>query len=217
MVGAIEEMVMRILLTAALAAGLAACATMEPEQCAVADWRALGLQDGEAGRSLAHFEARTRDCAKAGFAADFTSYKMGRENGLTRYCTPSRGFREGLAGATYEGVCPSDQAGEFQVAYNEGARAHRALDAVRSAEREVSSVGTRIDDLERKLRMNEEGLRQPNVPDAERHRLESEVNRLRDERRIARRRLDDAYDRAGYARRDLNRARAEIGLRWGAW
>jgi hypothetical protein len=208
---------MRILMTAALATGLAACATMEPEQCAVADWRALGLQDGEAGRSLEYFEARTRDCAKAGFASDFTTYKTGREIGLTRYCTPPRGFREGLSGATYKGVCPSDLAGEFQVAFNEGARAHQAIDAVRTAEGDISTAKTRIDDVERKLRMNEDGLRQPNVPEAERRRLEGEVNRLRDERRAARRRLDDAYDRVGYARRDLDRARAEIGLRWGAW
>lgn len=208
---------MRILMAAALAAGLAACATMEPEQCAVADWRALGLQDGEAGQSLDHFEARARDCAKAGFAADFASYKTAREIGLTRYCTPPRGFREGLAGATYKGVCPSDMAGDFQIAFNEGARAHQALNAVRAAEGDVSTASSRIDAIERKLRLNEDGLKQPNLPEAERRRLEAEIDRLRDERRAARRRLEDAYDRKSYARRDLERARAEIGLRWGAW
>jgi hypothetical protein len=204
------------------AAGLAVlavsgCATMEPAQCAVADWRALGLQDGEAGRSLAHFEARTRDCAKAGFASDFSTYKVGREIGLTRYCTPARGFREGLAGASYLGVCPVDVAAEFQVAFNEGARAHGALAAVRSAESDISSAQSRLDSVDHKLRLNEDAYDRPDVPQAERQRLRGEIDRLRDERRTARRKLDDAYGRLGYARRDLDGARAEIGLRWGAW
>ncbi|MBU6373735.1 MAG: DUF2799 domain-containing protein [Alphaproteobacteria bacterium] len=199
------------------ALGLSACATMEPEQCAVADWRALGVQDGEAGRSLDFFEARTRDCAKAGFASDFNTYKIGREIGLTRYCVPARGFREGLSGAGYRGVCPADLAAEFQIAFNEGARAHDVLEAVRSAESDISSAQSRLDDLARKLRMNEDALDQPNVPEAERNRLRGEIDRLHDERRSTRRRLDDAYSRLRYARFDLERARAEIGLRWGAW
>lgn len=197
--------------------GLSGCATMEPEQCAVADWRALGVQDGEAGRSLDYFESRTRDCAKVGFASDFPSYKIGREIGLTRYCVPSRGFREGLAGASYRGVCPSDMADEFLIAFNEGDRAHDALEAVRSAESDISSAQSRLEDVGRKLRMNEDAYDQPNVPNAERQRLRAEIDRLRDERRSARRRLDDAHDRLRYARVDLDRARMEIGLRWGAW
>ena len=202
---------------AAAAGALASCATMEPAQCAVADWQAIGVQDGEAGRGLDHFEARSRDCAKAGYSADFPLYSTGREQGLLRYCTPERGFREGLNGASYKGVCPSHLAGGFLVAFNEGDRAHDALEGVRSAESEISSLESRLDENAKKLRMNEDGLAKPNVPDAERQRLRAEVDKYRDERRDLRRQLSDAEDKLRYRRLDLDRARMEIGYRWGAW
>jgi chromosome segregation ATPase len=101
--------------------------------------------------------------------------------------------------------------------YRDGEMIYRARSLLSTAESSVSSARSRRDDIERKLRGNEDGLLLPGISDTERQRLRNEIDRLRRERRDAE---DDIYryERdADFARRDLDRLRFSLGLRWGAW
>lgn len=83
-----------VLLVAMLLAG---CESLSPAECATANWRELGLQDGGRGepdRAAGYFES----CAKANIAVDVNTYRAGRAEGLQSYCRPANALSEGLAG-----------------------------------------------------------------------------------------------------------------------
>ncbi len=203
----------------AAAAMLAGCETgppMSPAQCGVADWRAVGYQDGAEGRPPERFVALQQACAAAGIGADQQLYMRGRDEGLWTYCEPERGFRLGVAGTGYNGVCPAELDGVFRDAHQEGLRAYNALSALRSAESAISSLESERDDIEHKIDANELGLIQSQT-DAERQRHRNELVRLRDERNRIESRLRDAdYDRRDRSR-DVQRLRGELGFRYGNW
>lgn len=85
---------------------LAGCETLSPAECATANWRQLGVQDGKRGqsdRAADYYES----CQKAGIGVDVASYRLGRSDGLQNYCQYGNAIREGLAGRSYGGVCPA--------------------------------------------------------------------------------------------------------------
>lgn len=96
----------RLALSLLLPVLLAGCESLSPAECATADWRQLGVQDGNRGkadRSADYYES----CQKAGVGVDVASYRQGRGEGLQNYCQYSNAIREGLAGRRYAGVCPA--------------------------------------------------------------------------------------------------------------
>ncbi len=99
---------------------LSGCATLNEAECTSADWRHIGEQDGNKGRLSSHLNRHRKACQKHGIAADSEQYYLGREQGLKRFCTPSRGYSLGLDGEEYQGVCSAEQAREFQSAYVKG-------------------------------------------------------------------------------------------------
>lgn len=213
---------MRVYLALAAVAGalaLAGCETgppMSPAQCQVADWRAVGHQDGAEGRPAERFVALQQACAAAGMGADQTLYMRGRSEGLWTYCEPERAFRLGVAGTGYSGVCPAELDGVFRDAHQEGLRAYNVLSALRSAESTISSLESERNDINHKIDANELGLIQSQT-DAERQRHRDELVRLRDERNRVESRLRDAdYDRRD-RNRDVQRLRGELGFRYGDW
>jgi hypothetical protein len=110
---------------------LSACAALSPQQCATADWYALGTQDGSRGRpdgAADYLQA----CSKAGFGVDLPRYRSGRTDGLQNYCQLGNAIREGLAGNSYNGVCPLAVDGNFRQAH---AVAKRETDAKRTLQR----------------------------------------------------------------------------------
>jgi hypothetical protein len=211
---------MRLWMTSAvLAAGLAACATppMEPSQCAVADWRALGYQDGAAGAAPEKFASREADCARAGYAANFALYSEGRAAGLRDFCSPENGFRQGLDGSSDRSqICPSDLMFAFRLAHEDGARINRAKSSLSSAESTLSSKRSERDRLERKIRGNEDGLFTTQEP-AEQQRIRDELRRLREDRNDAEDDIRDAEREVRDAQHELDRLRAQFAGRWGAW
>jgi uncharacterized protein YhaN len=198
---------------------LAACETgppMTPAQCQVADWAQVGFQDGAQGRPPERFAALEQACAAAGLPANGAAYMAGRRDGLMDFCQPDRGFRLGLSGAGYGGVCPPELDYHFRAAFSDGARAYSALNAVRAAESAISSARSERDDLQRKIEANELGLIASKT-DAERDRHRAELDRLRAERARIDERLRDAEYDARDGARDLNRVRSELGFRYGDW
>ena len=198
---------------------LAGCETgppMSPAQCSVADWRAVGYQDGANGRAPERFVALQQACAAAGMGADQSLYMSGRGEGLATYCVPANAFRLGLDGNSYNGVCPPEFDGPFRFAHDDGMRAHAALEALRSAEGTINSLRNDRDEIDHKIDANEAGLI-ASQSDAERQRHRDELIRLRDERNHLDGRIRDAEDNQHDRDRDVGRLRRDLGFRYGSW
>ncbi len=172
---------MRLLgaLTGVLA--LAGCATkMSEEDCAVADWAALGDADGRAGEAREAFGRRAERCATFGVTADYDSYFAGRERGIQAYCTPQSGYEAGRSGGDYRGVCPADVEPGFLSEYRIGAQlyaleqAHRL--AAQAYDNALSSVSSSRDAIQRARKK----LRDKELTEEERDKLRK---RIEDERR----------------------------------
>jgi hypothetical protein len=183
-------------LVAALGFSLVSCATMSPEECKVADWRAVGLRDGLDGRALSRLGDRSEDCAKVGVVVNTQTYLAGRDSGLKSYCRIENAVPLGLNGGSYAGVCPPAIDSVFQQRFQTA----RAVYDLRS---EVKGLDDRIESLERRLR----GIHQE-----EEKRMKEATSE--EERRKIRKAMDDERDdvRAdlGEADRRLRRKRDEL-------
>ncbi|HAJ92078.1 MAG TPA: hypothetical protein DCO71_05600 [Gammaproteobacteria bacterium] len=134
-------------LTAAILALLAllqGCATLDKDECMLADWRLIGYQDGVAGKSATVLGEYREDCAKHAVVPDLDAYRAGREEGLQQYCEADNGYRLGNAGRGLPAICPTVLEGDFRDAYNAG----RELYLARSA---VNKTHSRIDNRKQTL------------------------------------------------------------------
>jgi Protein of unknown function (DUF2799) len=111
---------MRWLPLTMLLCALAGCAGMDAEECASADWRAIGYEDGIQGRSAAAFGTHRKACAGHSVRADFDAYLAGRAEGVAQFCRPQNGYQRGLQGEAYAGICPLELEGPFLAAHAEG-------------------------------------------------------------------------------------------------
>ena len=78
----IETRKRNLLLTGAILAVLAllqGCATLDKDECMLADWRLIGYQDGVAGKSATVVGKYREDCAKHAVVPDLDAYRAGRE------------------------------------------------------------------------------------------------------------------------------------------
>jgi hypothetical protein len=194
-----------------------ACETMTVDECRVADWRALGYQDGANGTSLDKYSAREKSCAKAGITAQFDPYSAGRAEGLQTFCRPERGFRAALNGYVYGGVCPASAEQDFLEGYNDGRMAYEAVTAVSSLQSDINSLKYRLDDYERDIREKRRTLDDKNATLEQKEKARKRLDELRDDRKSAERDLRSKEGDLYWRENDLDRVRSEIGLRWGAW
>lgn len=148
-----------ILAAAAFAAALfavAACETMSADDCASADWAALGYQDA-ANNGAERLTARAQACAAANITPDSSAYSRGFAEGMRQFCSPRNGFEFGARGGTLSGSCPSEIDDEFQAAYFDGQEVRRAEQAVEESRSRVRSAESRIADIDRQLREDHPG------------------------------------------------------------
>lgn len=97
------------------------CASLSKEECANANWDAIGYGDGSRGKSANRFNVHQKACAEHGFKASFADYQDGHLRGLREvFCKPRNGYRLGLNGSGYNNVCPSDVEPGFLAAYHHG-------------------------------------------------------------------------------------------------
>ncbi|RZJ26683.1 MAG: DUF2799 domain-containing protein [Haliea sp.] len=141
------------------AALLTGCASLSPAECATANWRQIGIQDGSQGRTdraAAHHDA----CAKAGIAVDVASYRAGRGEGLQGYCRLDVAINEGLAGRSYRGVCPPDVDPHFRVFHEAGYREHEARNTLARLQQEQERLSRELNDAktpeDRKRKLRDE-------------------------------------------------------------
>jgi len=182
------EMKLRIGMLMVLSALLTSCQTMSKEECAVADWRVIGEQDGAAGYNPQdRFARHVKACTKAGVAADQTLWYQGYQQGLPRYCTPLNGLTVGSQGKSYANVCPIELDAGFREGYDLGRIHHQKKS-------EISSLESRIRAVEQEIRDDEELIRTAKADPREAYRridanrwkirdMERETGRLQSELR----------------------------------
>jgi hypothetical protein len=110
---------------------MAGCATMDADQCRQADWRAVGLRDGQNGEPPAMMERRAKDCADNQVKLDVARYQEGRNQGLPQFCRVDQAARFGLEGKPYHGVCPPAIDAEFKRRHAVGWEVNQARAAMR--------------------------------------------------------------------------------------
>lgn len=137
-----------------LALALWGCGGMSASECELADWRAVGYEDGSRGRSTSAFGQHRKACAKHEVAADFDNYQAGRQAGLREYCKPERGYQEGARGAKYQGVCPADLEPDFYDAFLEGQILFNLESAVAKTTRQIEANKARMNTIEKRLADN---------------------------------------------------------------
>lgn len=124
------------------------CATLDKDECLVADWRLIGYQDGAAGRSATVIDDYRKDCARYSVVPDLDVYRAGREEGLLQYCQPDNGYRLGESGHAWSPVCPAEGSVAFRAAYNEGREIYLARSEVNSTSAQIRKKQHALEHLE---------------------------------------------------------------------
>jgi len=175
----------------AVSALLAGCESLSPAECATADWRQLGVQDGSRGRTdraADYYES----CAKAGIAVNVAVYRAGRDQGLQSYCQPANALNEGLAGNSYEGVCPAPMDQNF-----------RNIHGIAWREQDARNTLARM--------QNEQDRMQSELRDSKTN--EDRKRMLRDQLSRSDRRVEDARNALRDASYQLDRLRSDMRQR----
>jgi hypothetical protein len=209
---------MRMLTFAGLAGALfalASCQTMSAEQCAVADWRALGYEDA-AKRGADRLGARTSDCSERGIVADVEAYQAGFQMGIREFCIPENGFAFARRGGLFEGMCPDDLDAAFRPAYADGRRVREAEQLVLTVQSRISTLENQRNRIDGQISAAERALAEATT-DEERERRRNEINGLRRDRQRTYNDLAYSRGRLPVAEEAVLRLREEIGDRWGPW
>jgi hypothetical protein len=168
------------LLTAAFAAG---CSTgMGRDQCAAADWRTIGYEDGLKGWPADRIGLHRTACARHQVTPDLAAYLEGRSRGLVEYCQPRNGYRVGLRGGGYANVCAGEAEAAFVDGYRHGRRIHDARHALRTAEAQLRSARDGLVQTDAAMAAVTAELVLPQVPTERRAFLAAELVRLTQER-----------------------------------
>lgn len=139
-----------------LLAQLVGCSSMSVEECQVADWYSVGLQDGQNGVPSSRINDYAQDCREANVMVDHLSWGNGYELGLTYYCMPDNGYRVGRYGGVYNGVCDNPQ---FIEQYNRGIQEYRVEQRIQEIDRELSTIAYQVQQLNKKQNGNSEEAR----------------------------------------------------------
>jgi ribosome modulation factor len=132
----------------AVVALLHGCATLNKDECMLADWRLIGYEDGVAGKSAAAVGEYREDCAKHAVVPDLAAYRSGREEGLLEYCKADNGYRLGTAGRSLAAVCPTALEGDFRDAWNNGRTLYLARSAVNKTHSRINNHKQTLSSLE---------------------------------------------------------------------
>ena len=124
------------------------CASLNREECLVADWRLIGYQDGVAGRPSTAIGAYRKDCAEYAVVPDLDAYQAGRAAGLQEYCRADTGYRLGSSGRGFPTVCPSHLDADFRAAYNQGREIYLARSAVNETHKMIHENQESLQQLE---------------------------------------------------------------------
>jgi len=157
---------------------LSGCATLSEEECLNADWRVIGYEDGAKGYAASRIGQHREACSKHNVVPDMQAYRAGRGEGLKEFCRPQNGYRLGLRGRSYAGVCPSTLEPRFVDAYNYGKKIHGVNRRISAKERERKRQAQNLEQTKKTLTNKEAMLVKDNVPATQRLRLLNETKEL---------------------------------------
>lgn len=135
-----KKLILGMMLLTTLMSG---CESMSAAECATANWREKGIQDGNQGRTdqAANYH---QSCVKASIPVDLENYRAGRTQGLQSYCQLNNALNEGLAGHGYNDVCPSPIGQNFK-------RLHAAAYHLQETRKTLSRLQDEQNQAEREL------------------------------------------------------------------
>jgi len=168
---------------------LGGCATLTDDQCQVADWRALGVEDGALGYGEPRFLSYAKDCASAGVTPDRAAWNAGRAEGLRQFCTPEGAYAAGVDGRPFRGRCAPET--PDQLAALAKGEAYRAItDEIAEIRFEIAELNQEIRDINLEARRHRSGLTFAGIRSgalySEIARLRQRIRRLREGRRAYR-------------------------------
>lgn len=197
------------------AAALTGCETMSAEECAAADWHALGYSDA-ARSGASRFDDRAESCAEKGITADAMAYRSGFDDGMFEFCRPANGFAFARRGGQFHGTCPAELQEEFSYAYSDGQRVRIAEQALEEVRGQIGRLIADREEIDDNIGSHEGSLREATT-DEERRRHRDEIARLQRERRNVNDDLRIAQSQIPALQRAVADLRYEIGARWGNW
>ena len=178
---------------------LSGCASLSKEECAKANWDAIGYQDGSRGKSASLFNIHQKACAEHGYQASFAEYKDGHLRGLKEvFCKPRNGYQLGLRGSGYNNVCPSDVEQEFLAAYHQGRDLHEAQRSYNNLNQQLSRLKPELTEVDERLAALRSEIRED-----DRVNYSKIAQNLRNQRRES----TDLYDRIRHTRRNAQKSR----------
>ena len=176
---------------------LAGCATgMGRDECAAADWRMIGYEDGLRGVPADRIGAHRVACAKHQVTPDLAAWMEGRERGLVEYCQPRSGYRVGLNGGSYANVCPAATEAGFVNGFRWGRQIHDARADLRGTQARLRSARDGLVQTDNAIAGATAELLLPNVPKDRRVFLAQELVRLGQNRVELAARIDELNVRA---------------------
>lgn len=114
-----------ILLLLGISIFISSCSTLNKEECKTANWKTIGYEDGTKGYSASRVGQHRSACAEYGIRPNLDAYTTGRKKGLTHYCVPNIGYKKGLYGQSYNGVCRNHGEKTFLDAYDYGIKIYK--------------------------------------------------------------------------------------------
>lgn len=109
-----------IFILSAISLLIPACSTLNKDECKTANWKTIGYEDGTKGYPASRIGQHRSACAKYSIQPDLNAYTEGRKKGLNHYCVPSTGYKKGLYGYNYNGLCVGYNEHAFLDAYKHG-------------------------------------------------------------------------------------------------
>ena len=111
---------MRLFLILPLFLVLAACATLDENECRAGNWYDIGVSDGAKGRSPDFILQHAKACNEFGIAPKAGPWREGRREGLKFYCTPRNAYDVGTRGAHLAPYCEGVDLATLHAANDRG-------------------------------------------------------------------------------------------------
>ena len=167
----------------ALTAVMAGCAGgLSKQECALADWHAIGFEDGAKGLPQTQVSRHRKSCAEHGVALQLNEYRDGWQSGIDAYCQPGNAYNLGRKGSNYQGVCPDSVEPTFLAAYGEGRSLYSLERDVRHLHGKLKRKRHRLDAIEVEMRDAGLELVAEGIPTERRIVLLDVIRKLGDER-----------------------------------
>jgi len=140
----------RIFMVAALLCGMSGCASLSKSECMNASWEDIGIRDGANGRPEEYLIQHSTACAKVHVVPDRGAYLHGREQGLARFCVPTRAYQIGESGSGFDaGICRNFDQDRLQDAYDKGREVNRLGGELSSIDGEMRDINVRLEDKDK--------------------------------------------------------------------